>query len=183
MNLPIMFNHTGNKFIHKRLIIAVLLLLPSLALAASKSSTEKGSDDKSYPVTVSADQLISQTKAGQSEYRGNVQLNRNKLELQGTQLKLVHPNDKLQTATTIGNPATFKDYLVKKQQWVNGEAKQIIFDQEKDTITLIDNASMVMDNGNKIKADKITIHNKDETFEASGSKQTGRVKMTLQPEN
>ncbi len=184
MSLRIMFNLTGNKKVATASLLLCLLLLQPLSLfAAGKTNNDKSAEEvKSYPVTISADQLVSQSKAGQSEYRGNVQLNRNKLELQGSQLKLIHPNDKLQTATTIGNPATFKDYLPKKQQWVNGEAKQILFDQEKDTITLIDNASMIMDNGNRIKADKIVIHNKDETFEASGSKQNGRVKMTLQPE-
>ncbi len=185
MSLRIMFNLTGNNHLaSKNLIWLCALLLPTLLFAAGKASNDKPAEDsKNYPVTISADQLVSQSKAGQSEYRGNVQLNRNKLELQGSQLKLIHPNDKLQTATTTGNPATFKDYLPKKQQWVNGEAKQILFDQEKDTVTLIDNASMIMDNGNRIKADKIVIHNKDETFEASGSKQNGRVKMTLQPDN
>ncbi len=180
MSLRIMFNHTGNKRIGaQQLILLCCVLLSNSPFAASKTNN----DDKVYPITVSADQLISQSKAGQSEYRGNVQLNRNKLELQGAQLKLIHPSDKLRTATIIGNPAVFKDFLPKKQQWVTGEAKQILFDQEKGTITLIDNASMIMDNGSRIRADKIVIHNKDETFEANGSKQNGRVKMTIQPEN
>jgi lipopolysaccharide transport protein LptA len=180
-----MLNHIGSKkqILVKSLSI-IFLLLPSIAFSATKSTSDKSTEDiKNHPVSVSADQLISQTKAGQSEYRGNVQLNRNKLELHGDQLHIIHPNDKLQTATTKGNPATFKDYLPKKKQWVNGEAKQILFDQEKDTITLIDNASIVMDNGNKVNATKIIIYNKDETFEASGNKQQGRVKMTIQPEN
>jgi lipopolysaccharide export system protein LptA len=177
-----MFNRTGNKQRIINVTLSLCLLLPSLLFAAGKTA-EKADDTKTYPVTISADQLVSQTKAGHSEYRGNVQLNRNKLELHGDRLSIVHPNDKLQTATTTGNPATFKDYLAKKQQWVNGEAKQILFDQDKDTITLIDNASMVMDNGNRINANKIVIHNKSETFEATGSKQDGRVKMTIQPEN
>jgi len=141
------------------------------------------SDTKNLPVQVSADQLISQTKGGQSEYRGNVVLDRNKLTLQGNSLKILHPGDKLQQATMSGNPAKFKDYLPKKQQWVNGEAKSIVFQQDKDTITLTDNAYIVMDNGNKINADKIIIYNKDETFEAFGGKQSGRVKMIIQPEN
>jgi len=185
MSLRTMFNLTGNKKMTTRsLILLSTVFMPIALFAATKTNNDKSAaESKSYPVTISADQLVSQSKAGQSEYRGNVQLNRNKLELQGAQLKLIHPNDKLQTATTTGNPAKFKDYLPKKQQWVNGEAKQILFDQEKDTVTLIDNASMIMDNGNRINADKIVIYNKDETFEASGSKQNGRVKMTLQPEN
>lgn len=149
---------------------------------ANKPKTEV-SDNKSFPVDISADQLISQTKGGQSEYRGNVVLERNKLTLQGNSLKIIHPGDKLQQATMSGSPAKFKDYLPKKQQWVNGEAKNIVFQQDKDTITLTENAYIIMDNGNKINADKIVIYNKDETFEAFGSKQSGRVKMTIQPEN
>lgn len=157
----------------------------STTAATSKTNKTKteASDNKSFPVNISADQLISQTKGGQSEYRGNVVLERNKLTLQGNSLKIIHPGDKLQEATMSGNPAKFKDYLPKKQQWVNGEAKNIVFQQDKDTIILTENAFIIMDNGNKINADKIVIYNKDETFEAFGSKQNGRVKMTIQSEN
>jgi lipopolysaccharide export system protein LptA len=148
-----------------------------------KTDKSDKNDNKTYPVNVSADQLISQTQAGNSEYRGNVVLTRNKLETHGDKVRLVHPNNNFETATITGKPATFKDYLPKKQQWMNGEAKQIFFDQDKDTVTLTEDAIMVMDNGNRIKADKIIIYNKTETFEAVGSKQHGgRVQMVIQPE-
>ncbi|MBD3766946.1 MAG: lipopolysaccharide transport periplasmic protein LptA [Gammaproteobacteria bacterium] len=180
------------------ILIALTCCLTSHAAIATSKSNEKATQTtlsnvnknkagnakvKNFPVNISADQLISQTKGGQSEYRGNVVLERHKLRLQGNSLKIIHPGDKLQQAVMSGNPAKFKDYLPKKQQWVNGEAKNIVFQQDKDTITLTENAYIIMDNGNKIKADKIVIYNKDETFEAFGSKQTGRVKMTIQPEN
>ncbi|MBP7900750.1 MAG: lipopolysaccharide transport periplasmic protein LptA [Gammaproteobacteria bacterium] len=156
---------------------------PTTSTAKVTKNKAEASDAKNFPVHISADQLISQTKGGQSEYRGNVLLERNKLTLQGVSLVIIHPGDKLQQATMTGGPAKFKDYLPKKQQWVNGEAKSISFQQDKDTITLTENAYIVMDNGNKINADKIVIYNKDETFEAFGGKQSGRVKMTIQPEN
>lgn len=180
------------------LVIAIGLLLNAQQVIANTKTDEKPvatnpakvnkgkadtAEPKNYPVDISADQLISQTKGGQSEYRGNVLLERNKLTLQGSSLKIIHPGDKLQQATMSGSPAKFKDYLPKKQQWVNGEAKTILFQQDKDTVTLTENAYIVMDNGNKINADKIVIYNKDETFEAFGGKQSGRVKMTIQPEN
>lgn len=149
----------------------------------TKTSAKTAKEDNNPTIQISADQLISQTKGGHSEYKGNVQLERNQLSMQGAQLTIIHPNDKLKQATMSGNPAKFKDYLPKKQQWLHGEAKQIIFQQDNDTITLIDNAMMKMDNGNQIYADKIVIHNQDETFEAFGSKTHGRVKMTIQPDN
>jgi len=157
--------------------------VPEKTNKAEKTDKTDKNDNKTYPVNVSADQLISQTQAGNSEYRGNVVLTRNKLETHGDKVKLVHPNNNFETATITGKPATFKDYLPKKQQWMNGEAKQIFFDQDKDTVTLTEDAIMVMDNGNRIKADKIIIYNKTETFEAVGSKQHGsRVQMVIQPE-
>lgn len=209
MNLPITFNRAGNKLLVALCVSS--LFLAGTALGETKP-TEKGDkavkqplktnttklappeasekttkadkpDNKTYPVNVSADQLISQTQAGNSEYRGNVVLTRNKLETRGDKVKLVHPNNNFETATITGKPATFKDFLPKKQQWMNGEAKQIFFDQDKDTITLTEDAIMVMDNGNRIKAEKIIIYNKTETFEAVGSKQHGsRVQMVIQPE-
>jgi lipopolysaccharide export system protein LptA len=158
----------------------LLLCLPLTLHAANKNHDDKGTN---YPITVNADQLVSQTKAGQSEYRGNVELSRNKLLLKGDKVKLHHPNDKLQEAIVLGSPATFKDFLPKKQQWMTGEAKQMIFDQEKDTLTLLQQAVMTMENGNSIRAEKIIIYNKDETFEAQGGKQSGRIKMVIQPDN
>lgn len=164
----------------KLAFIFSLLLISCNSTYAANKPTEK---ENNFPITVNADQLVSKSKAGQSEYKGHVELVRNKLELTGDKLKLNHPNDKLQDAIVYGSPAKFKDYLDKKQQWVHGEAKQITFDQTKDTITLTDKAVMVMDNGNTIRADKIIIYNKDETFEALGSKESGRIKMTIQPDN
>jgi lipopolysaccharide transport protein LptA len=196
MSLLNMLKPNGNSLMRYWLIVSALFLTIDVANAAAKTDEKQSvsaskpvknkaetTDNKSFPVDISADQLISQTKGGQSEYRGNVLLERNKLMLQGNSLKIIHPGDKLQQATMSGNPAKFKDYLAKKQQWVNGEAKNILFQQDKDTITLTENAFIVMDNGNKIHADKIVIYNKDETFEAFGSKQNGRVKMTIQSEN
>jgi lipopolysaccharide export system protein LptA len=197
MSLHNRFNPIGNKHDTHRehqypirylraLVVSCLILMLSPAYGAedARSSKSKQNDNKPYPVNISADQLVSQTKAGQSEYRGKVLLTRHKFEASGESLKLIHPNDRLQTATIVGNPATFKDFMPKKQQWVNGEAKNILFDQEKDTITLLDNASIMTDKGNQIKADKIILYNKTETFEALGNKKQGtRVQMVLQPEN
>lgn len=195
MNLRNMSKRTGvNRLI---LILISLLLVVNLAQASNKSSDKttvestsvknkpktENNEPKTYPIQISADQLISQTKGGQSEYKGNVQLERNKLSMQGSSLKITHPGDKLQQAVMSGSPAKFKDYLIKKQQWLTGEAKQITFQQDKDTVTLSEGASITMDNGNKILADKIIIYNKDETFEAFGGKQTSRVKMTILPDS
>lgn len=197
MNLLNMLKPVGNSQLLATTLGLSLMFISLFAAANVKtddkttqnthSKANKGKADaaeaKNFPVHISADQLINQTKGGQSEYRGNVLLERNKLTLQGNSLKIIHPGDKLQQATMSGNPAKFKDYLPKKQQWVNGEAKNILFQQDKDTVTLTENAYIIMDNGNKINADKIVIYNKDETFEAFGGKQSGRVKMTIQPEN
>jgi lipopolysaccharide transport protein LptA len=110
-------------------------------------------------------------------------LTRHKLEATGDALLITHPNDKLQTARIEGKPAKFKDFMPKKQEWVTGEANYIIFDQEKDTITLKENAYIVTDKGNQIKADQILLYNKTETFEATGDKKQGtRVQMVIQPE-
>jgi lipopolysaccharide export system protein LptA len=149
-----------------------------------KTSSTKSDSNKPYPITVSADELVSQTKGGQSEYRGKVMLTRNKLEAHGDTLLILHPNDKLQTATLTGKLAKFKDFMPKKQEWVNGEAKQIIFDQQKDTITLKDDAVITTDKGNQIKAEQIILYNKTETFEAVGDKKHGtRVQMVIQADN
>lgn len=157
--------------------------MTAAATTNNSSQSKQANKNKAYPIHVSADQLISQTKGGQSEYKGNVYLDRNQLNLRGQRLVILHPNDQLQQATMTGSPAKFKDYLEEKQQWVNGEAKRIVYEQSNDTITLIDEAMMVMDNGNKINADKIVIYNKTETFEAFGSQSHGRIKMIIQPED
>lgn len=174
------------------LLTLCLCLLAPTALAAKSdktveaksSTTEARASSAREPMTISADQLISQTRSGQSEYRGSVQLTRGKLELKGDTLLIQHPGDKLQTATITGKPATLRDYLPKKQQWLKGEARSITFDQSRDTITLNDNASLTLDNGNTIQAQRITLYNKDETFEASGSKdKKGRVQMIIRTED
>lgn len=198
MNLSSQYNHTGNnparRWLQYRLGTGLLMLTlltwmvchPVASAEGErkpKSADKKAETNKPYPVNVSADELISQTKGGQSEYRGKVQLTRNKLEATGDTLLILHPNDKLQSAVLEGKPAKFKEFMPKKQEWVNGEAKRIIFDQEKDTVTLKDNAMIVTDKGNQIKAEQIILYNKTETFEALGDKKHGtRVQMVIQSE-
>ena len=98
--------------------------------------------DRDQPASVEADEVEYDFRTGIRTYKGNVIVEQGSLRITGDKLVVKYKDDKLQSATAWGNLASFKQRPEGKSQDVVGKGKKILLDQIKNTLTLLDSASL-----------------------------------------
>ena len=98
--------------------------------------------DRDQPASVEADEVEYDFRTGVRTYKGNVIVEQGSLRITGDKLVVKYKDDKLQSATAWGNLASFKQRPEGKSQDVVGKGKKILLDQIKNTLTLLDSASL-----------------------------------------
>jgi len=156
------------------------------------------STDRNEPATVEADEVEYDFRTGERTYKGNVIVVQGTLRITGDKLVVKYNGDKLESATTWGRLASFKQRPDGKDQDVIGKGKKIVLDQIANTLSLYKEASLKQgpDTANgeviiyDITNDKLsikgaaTIKNK-----ADGTKTTGepekprRAKVVITPQS
>lgn len=157
-------------------------LLTAWLMPAFSDDTKPPKLEKSLPVEVTADTLVSQDLKGQSTYSGHVMIVQGSTTLNGDKVVLNHPNRKFSGAVITGKPASFKRYLADQMQWVNGHAKTITYKAEDKTILLEGDAYINQEGQNSISGPKIFYNLENRTLSASGDqKQQKRIKVIFTP--
>lgn len=138
--------------------------------------------DRSKPATIEADQVEFDFRTGQRTYKGNVVVVQGTLKVTGDKLVVQYDNNnqQIQTATSWGTPATFKQRPDGKKADVYGEGNTIVLDETKNTLTLIDNA-MLKQAGDTAKGKQIVYHMDTDKMTVQGAprqKQTGGTAAT-----
>jgi len=100
------------------------------------------STDRDQPAVIEADEAELDFNTGQRIYKGNVVVEQGTLLIKGDKLIVVYKDEEMETATSWGNPATFKQRPDDKDEDVLGKGRQIILNRPKNTLTLITNASL-----------------------------------------
>ena len=112
------------------------------ALAAFMQTTFALDSDRDQPASVEADEVEYDFRTGVRTYKGNVIVEQGSLRITGDKLVVVYKDDKLESATAWGNLASFKQRPEGKEQDVVGKGKKILLDQTKNTLTLVESASL-----------------------------------------
>ncbi|MGA8259798.1 MAG: lipopolysaccharide transport periplasmic protein LptA [Arenicellales bacterium] len=138
--------------------------------------------DRGKPATIEADQVEFDFRTGQRTYKGNVVVVQGTLKVTGDKLVVQYDNNnqQIQTATSWGTPATFKQRPDGKKADVYGEGNTIVLDETKNTLTLIDNA-MLKQAGDTAKGKQIVYHMDTDKMTVQGApqqKQTGGTTAT-----
>ncbi len=154
--------------------------IASLLFCFSITTVKANPDDTQQPVEITADQLVSNEKLGTSEYQGSVEISQGSFNLTGKRVKISHPNNQLEKIYATGKPATFKQFNVKENAWINGQADEIFYDAAKKTIKLTGNATVKQENKHQIKGNNLIYDMTSQTLQGSGSEQQ-RIEVTLQP--
>lgn len=160
---------------YSALVLTVYLGLHALPVLALTS-------DRSKPATIEADQVEFDFRTGKRIYKGNVIVVQGTLKVTGDKMEVQYDNNnqEIQSATSWGKPATFKQRPDGKDADVHGEGDTIILNEKKNTLTLINNAVMTQA-GDTAKGKRIVYHmdtDKMTVVGASPKKQTGATGIT-----
>ena len=175
------------RFVTDRLLSGLVTL--AFACAAGGAWAEQGDRDK--PIQIEADRASLDQLKGLTVYEGNVVVTQGTILLRAAQVTVTQgKNGGGDVAVARGNPATFRQKIDGKDEWMDAQGLRIEYDSGKNLVKLFDNARVKR--GQDIVMGASLVYNtKDETFAANGGtgqgaaagKSAGRVTVILQPKN
>ena len=137
--------------------------------------------DRSQPATIEADEVEFDFRTGQRVYKGNVIVIQGTLKITGDKMEIQYTNEEMiETATSWGDPATFKQRPDGKQEDVYGEGQTIILNDIEQTLVLIDNAELTQA-GNTAKGKEIVYHMDTDKMTVKGLRQEQKKKQEPKP--
>jgi len=166
----------------------ILCLWAALLLTAAPwAHAEKADRDK--PINLEADTATVDDAKKISIYEGNVILTQGTLQIRADKLVVKEDAEGFQLGTAYGNLASFRQKREGYDEFIEGYALRIEYDQKKDLVQLFNQARMKRGldeaHGNYISYD-----GKTEFFQLTGGKETatasnprGRVRTVMQPKN
>ena len=149
---------------YRKLLLIVLMLHVQAALGLDS--------DRKQPATVEADEVEYDFRTGERVYKGNVIVEQGSMRITGDKLIVIYQNDELQSATALGNLASFKQRPEGKDNDVIGKAKKIHLDQIKNVLTLVNSASL-QQGPDVAKGEMIVYDINNERLSIKGSASTG----------
>lgn len=157
-------------------LFSVMLLVATHAIGVERNI------EKEQAISINADQLLVQEKQGISRYQGNVEVKQGALQLNGEQIHITHPNNELQKIEILGQPARFQRMDPKTHSLTQGQAQQIIYQSQTDTLTFIGNAQVEEAGKHKISGAKLVYDLQKQTLQAESNAQNQeRVRVILVP--
>ena len=175
------------------------MFMLTICVSLFTSGAHALNSDRSQPATIEADEVEFDFRTGQRVYKGNVIVIQGTLKITGDKMEIQYTNEEMiETATSWGDPATFKQRPDGKQEDVYGEGQTIILNDIEQTLVLIDNAELTQA-GNTAKGKEIVYHMDTDKMTVKGLRQeqkkkqegddtttqgagTGRARVIIRPE-
>jgi lipopolysaccharide export system protein LptA len=174
------------------------ILATAAWLAISITPAHGLDSDRSEPATIEADEVEFDFRNGTRTYKGDVVVVQGTLRITGDKVVIQYTegdDEQIETATSWGSPATFKQRPQGKDEDVYGEGNEIVLHEIENTLTLIDNAVMTQAGNTArgktivydINADKMTVKGMERRQAQEGDTdvtetETGRARVTISPE-
>lgn len=165
-------------------------------LSCHVSTAHALSSDRNKPATIEADEVEFDFRTGKRTYKGNVIVTQGTLRITGEKMVVQYDqdNNQIESATSWGEPATFKQRPDGKEHDVYGKGNTIILNEIENTLTLVENASMTQA-GNTAKgreivydmgSDKMTVKGMRRQQTGGGEtvttdEETGRARVIITP--
>jgi len=164
----------------------LLCLWITLSLVATPwAHAEKADRDK--PINLEADTATVDDARKISIDEGNVILTQGTLQIRANKLVVTEDAEGFQLGTAYGNPASFRQKREGYDEYIEGYALRIEYDQKKDLVQLFSQARMKR-GGDEARGSYISYDGKTEFFQVLGGKETatannprGRVRTVIQP--
>jgi lipopolysaccharide export system protein LptA len=166
---------------------ACLASLLALTLAMLPPAVAQLSDRES-PTTVESDRMQYDDRTQVNTFIGNVVLNRGTLQIRSDRMVLRQEADGFQTGTATGRPVTFRQKREGVDEWIQGQAEELVYDGRKETMRLLRQARVWRTQGartvDEIEGALIVYDLAAERVEVEGAGADapgGRVRVTIQP--
>ncbi len=162
--------------------IKVTILMVSLCATAITANAEKNPVSASNaPINIYADYMKYEIQSGISQYKGNVRVTQNDIELKGDKVIAIQKNKVLKKITVTGSPATYRQ-LSEDGKYINAESMQMEYQAEKNRL-ILSNKARLEQAGSVMESDQIIYDTIKEVVIAGGDKADKRVNITITPES
>ena len=159
-----------------------VLVLVLAAFAAAPAGALEG--DEEQPLYIEADAAELDDRQSMSLYMGNVEVQQGSMRLWADEVVVHHnPDRRPRKIIAVGNPARYRQQLDDDPEAVNGRARRMEYDAQRDEITLIDDA--VMTQGEDHFASDRIVYNRGTERVVAGTSAQGRerVKIRIEPQS
>jgi lipopolysaccharide export system protein LptA len=162
-------------------------LLLAAAVASPIAHAEKADRDK--PVEIEADTADRDEKTKTTIFRGKVVITQGTLVIRGDKVTVREEAGGRQSATALGNPATFRQKRDGGDEYVDGRGQRMDFDSQSQILQLHDNAE-IKRGDDWMRGQYIEYNGTTSTYRAIGETQRtenapagggGRVRAVIQP--
>jgi lipopolysaccharide export system protein LptA len=162
-------------------INTTVLMFSLCATAITASAEQNRAPASNAPINIYADYMKYEIKSGISQYKGNVRVTQNDIELKGDKVIAIQKNKVLKNITVTGSPATYRQ-LSEKGKYINAQSMQMEYQAEKNRLILSDNARLEQA-GSVMESDQIIYDTINEVVIAGDDKANKRVNITITPES
>ncbi len=155
-------------------------LLP-LLLSLSCGLSQALPSDREQPINIEADRAeqVSQEQGLKTDYYGKVVMTQGSMRLTGNHVTIYSQDNTVQKVISRGEPARFQQQTEADKAPVKAAGKRLEYNLSSQTITAIDEASIIQD-GSTVHGQRIDYDINTEQVKAD-SKRGSRVQMILQP--
>jgi len=163
--------------------IKVTILMFSLCATAITASAEQNpaAAVSNAPINIYADYMKYEIKSGISQYKGNVRVTQNDIELKGDKVIAIQKNKVLKNITVTGSPATYRQ-LSEGGKYINAQSMQMEYQAEENRLILSDKARLEQA-GSVMESDQIIYDTIKEVVIAGDDNANKRVNITITPES
>lgn len=159
-------------------VCAFLALLLALPLAHAEKA------DRNKPVNLEADSVTLDDINKTSLYLGNVILTQGTLTLRADQVQARQNDQGLQSVTAVGRPVAFRQKVDGRDEYLEGYADRIEFDNIKSQLELIGNAKLRRGQ-DELRGAQISYNANTEFYRVIGKPDAktpaGRVRAVIRP--
>lgn len=163
-------------------IVLKLLLFPLLLILSLPALAEKA--DREKPVHLEADNVTLDDVKKVSVFEGNVLLIQGTLTLRADRVEARQNGDGLQNVSARGKPVSFRQKRDGVDEYIEGFASQMEYDNVQSTLRLIGDARL-RKGGDEIRGNQITYDARTEFYKVVGQEgavgPSSRVRVIIRP--
>jgi len=151
------------------------------AIAMTAFAENKPALSRNAPIHIYADYMKFEIQSGISQYKGNVRVTQNDIELTGDEVIAIQKDKVLKNITVTGSPATYRQ-LSEDGKYINAQSMQMEYQADNKQLILSDKARLEQE-GSVMASDQIVYDTIRQVVIAGDDSANKRVNFTIKPEN